>query len=298
MNANLERHRSFSQLKLAAMCGFAYQRKYHDGEVAESRSPYALLGSAFHEGVMIFEGFHHLDIWELVANSDATDVWALNAEAERDRTGMESALWNALVDYSKERLRKGIRERGLTESNLQFLGGQNLHHFYTKKIPELARNYLDIRLNDAAAGMRAADLEVGWLEVEVDIEIDGVRFVAKIDQILQDRWGHYVPRDLKTGKPSVTDPVQMEFYNWCLRHRFGIESKYGQVIYVKDKRRTYDVIRWKLDDEAIAEMLDYLMNAVRHPEALMVTGPITGHCEVCDFRSDCRFSAISGRGVA
>lgn len=265
-------HISFSQLATAARCGEEFRLKYIVGVPSDTVNIPALVGSAFHAAVEQFEMSGLSPIFD-------DDV-------------------NRLNKLTKYYVRKQMDDHSLRQDDLIQYGKQDLNFYYTERIPQVTESYLTRRYQEQQDGFRFYnDDPETYSELICEVEINGHKTLAAIDQVMQDSSGRVVIRDLKTGEPRAKDAMQMEFYRLALKYETGIEADYGQLLYVKRKKPKIEVVKFMLNDEHVAILSNRLLNAIEH-ESFLVTGPINGHCSTCSFASICEFSKVGTRGIA
>lgn len=271
-------HLSFSQVQLAAQCGEAYRRKYVEGEEVDGTNLPAMAGSAFHKAV---------ERWE-------TTMFRQGSMRN------ESFPWDEHVEMltimTKKALLEEIEKFPGTEDEIHYFGNQDLRHWRTEKLEGLAKTYLDFRQTEMARGWDwFGDEPSDMVEVEVHANIGGFPFKAMIDTIYHDSRELVVIRDLKTGEAKNHHTMQLEQYRLALKRATGIEADYGQLLYVKRKTPYVQVVDWNLSDDEVEEMAVRLRANVKG-NTLMINGPFTGHCTVCDFRPTCPWGDVTPHG--
>lgn len=271
-------HLSFSQLQLAAQCGEAYRRKYVEGETVEGTNLPAMVGSAFHAAVEEWETkFFRNDVLLNVAFG-----WDQQVEPLEMMT--KQALLRELDAFDGE------------PHEVHYFGNQDLHHWRTEKIKGLAETYLDYRRTECDRGWNwFGEQPSDMLEVEVHADIGGFPFKAVIDMIYFDSQGRLVIRDLKTGEAKPHHTMQLEAYRLALKRALGVEAVYGQLLYVKRSKPYVQVVDWNLTDEQVEEQA-FRLRANVEGNTLMINGPYTGHCSVCDFRPTCPWGDVTPHG--
>lgn len=271
-------HVSFSQVQLAAQCGEAYRRKYVEGEVVISENLPGMAGSAFHKAVEQWEG----SMFRNEKLRDPDFPWPEHVEM--------------LTIMTKRVLLDLIEEFPGEPEEITTYGKQDLHHWQTEKIEGLAQTYLDYRQLEMERGWDwFGDSPEEMLEVEVRAEIGGFPFLAYIDMIYFDSQGRLVIRDLKTGEAKNYHTMQVEQYRLAVARTLGIEADYGQLLYVKRSKPYVQVVKWELADAHIDEMSRRLRANVEG-NTLMVNGPFTGHCTVCEYRPTCPWGDVTPHG--
>lgn len=253
---------SFSQLSLAASCGEAYRRKYIAGEDEPSGLP-AEAGTAVHQAIEVWEPEHG------AAAVSATD-------------GTE------LLDLAKAFLRAVPDVR-----QMRHYGKQDFDWWITEGLKARVDNYLSHRKAELASGW------TWWAGVETPFEIPlaatfaDYDFTGYVDQALSDSRGRVVLRDVKSGREKASHAMQVELYCLAIRQRYDLDRDdvYGQVLYLNGKKPKVIPVAPILDvadaDRMVADLL-----AMREHSLFPVTGPFTGHCDVCSFRPDCVFGHV------
>lgn len=271
-------HMSFSQMQLAAQCGEAYRRKYIEGHTPGPENLPAMVGSAFHSAVELWEGAMYREV------------------------GIRSPKfgWSEQVDFlelmTKKQLNIRLDEYELPVETIITYGNQDLEHWRREKIRGLAETYLDFRRVEVTRGWDWFGEEPSdMLEVTVKGDIGGHPFLGQIDMIYLDSRGRLVIRDLKTGEAKSFHAMQVHQYRVALLRDLGIFADYGQLLYVKRTKPYVQVVAWDLEDQYIDEMARRLRENVEG-NTLMVNGPFTGHCTNCDFQNDCPWSDVTPHG--
>ena len=271
-------HISFSQMELAAQCGEAYRRKYIEGHPADSTNLPAMAGTAFHRAVQRWE----------------------TAMYRQPQLLHDDFPWPDHVDVLEVMTKKALLDEldqfpGEPEE-VPYFGKQDLQHWRKEKLRGLAATYLDYRQLETSRGWHwvgAGPEEM--LEVEVRALIGGHEFLGFIDMLFIDSSGRLVIRDLKTGEAKAFHAMQLEQYRLALKRATGVEADYGQLLYVKREKPYVQVVKWGLSDDHIDEMARRLRENVEG-NTLMVNGPFTGHCTVCDFRPVCPWGDVTPHG--
>ena len=273
-------HMSFSQVQLAAQCGEAYRRKYIEGAASGPENLPAMAGSAFHAAAEGWETAYFRSDVPTAAAIANDDVW-----------------WSEQVELLEVMTKKALNESlDAYDGELITYGNQDLRFWRKEKIKGLAQTYLDYRRVEFERGFDwfGAGPEDS-VEVECRAEIGGFPFLGMIDMIFLDSKGRTVIRDLKTGESKGFHVMQLEQYRLALKRAHGVEAAYGQLLYVKRSKPYLQVIDWNLEDGEIDEMVARVRANVEG-NTLMVNGPFTGHCAVCDFSADCPWGDVTAHG--
>lgn len=281
---------SFSQLKLAAVCGEAYRRRYVEGEQLGALTVPAMVGSAFHESLPAFESSLRLarpDDPELAAQG----FWF----PEMDRA---IGLLSSLV---RHRINEELREKGVTSESLFHYGKQDLGYYFRNKLPGMAERYITYRYVEETERHFCWAIEddpTKSIEVESLVEISGHPFLSYIDQVFCDSHGRVVIRDIKTGNPAAGDAMQIEQYRLSLWRSHGIVADYGQLLYVgKGDQAKPQVVKFDLSDHDLDQMTGRVLRQVGQGTWL-INGPFTGACGNCEFQMDCSWGNVSPHGTS
>jgi len=273
-------HVSFSQVQLAAQCGEAYRRKYVENDVVVNENLPGMAGSAFHKAVERWETGFFRD--ERLRSPDFD--WQTQVE-------MLTIMTKKVLLTKVEEFDELYPDKEITH-----YGGQDLHHWQTEKIEGLAQTYLDYRQLEMERGWDwFGDEPSDMLEVEVRTEVGGYPFLAYVDMIYRDSKDRLALRDLKTGETKSFHTMQLEQYRLAVSRALGIEADYGQLLYVKRSKPYLQVVKWELGDADIDEMSRRL-RANMEGNTLMVNGPFTGHCTVCEYRPSCPWGDVTPHG--
>ena len=267
-------HLSFSQLLVYARCPKQYQFKYLHSFIVDGANLPALVGSAFHAGAEEFERDRkfHFD--------------SPQASAE-------------LIRLTRQSLTATMDVEGIAEDDLITFGKQDLKHWMGKGIPGLAKQYLAMREEESHNGTDLAwGMHTPPLEVKVtDNDAGGHPVIGFIDQVLVDSKDRPFIRDLKTGKPKHEHIMQLEVYRYLYQREFGVSPDYGQLAYVSPTNYTFEVIKFSLSSDAVADLLNDIEALVLH-RVFPPLGTINGSCGQCDFRNVCPYGNVAGRGTS
>ena len=153
---------------------------------------------------------------------------------------------------------------------------------------------------DAAAGMirtfmrwdqEAADRgsEIVGVEQEFKMDVDGIKFVGKMDRVDKERDGRYVVTDYKTGKTptrqsEIAHDVQMNLYALAAKSIYGeLPDKTMQLFVLRNKE-----VPNKIDEAALDKERDAILGMARAIlDGKFPANPSYQGCRWCDYVQIC-----------
>lgn len=254
-------HRSVSQLKQYERCPYSYKLARID-RVWQRPAAWTAQGSAVHKAI------------------ELTELQGL---------GLEQAKRHFIDEYCRQ-------ISTLTEVTPRFdywawsgpYGGEvDIERRYRLGLEQIEKYF---------AWMDAHPEEVIWLaddgtpgiELEFDIDLDGVRVRGVIDQVVKDGDG-LIARDVKTGR-LPEDFVQLGVYSVALAKQFGATVSRGDFWMAKSGKATYPYDLSEYTESVVTQMFHELDRNIG--AGLFPPRPQASKCRVCDVRSSCEFSVV------
>lgn len=247
----VRRHTSFGQVSLMARCGQRYYRDYILG-----------LQDDFEKSLATEAGSA---VHELLEEFEQLGGYDLDVDTMRD------AL------------------RSIPDADsLKVWGKKDLRWWINKAAPKMVDFYNNLR----AAEMRQGYEPVAW---EYDVEYttpDGQLFIGSVDRILfNEKRGHYVPGDWKTGKRKEQDKLQVDMYRRVLIDDGRFTPIEFSRVYYLVANHTETVLPSLMGSD-----LDRMVDDTRGG-SYAYSGPLTGECDWCPHKPDCPVGSLGDSNV-
>lgn len=255
-----KRHRrSVSQLSSFSRCGESYRLEKIE-KAPRRPAAWLLQGIGFHTATQMWE-----NTLREMPRSEVLDIYF----AEYDRLYQEElakepdiSRWLAGGRNKPENDIPRRRERGAE----QVTGYMD----YAEQAPERPWMLFD---------------EVPALEIEFELDFDGIRVVGFIDQVIQFPDGGIIPRDLKTGTKQPDWDIQLGVYGLALREEFGLDVHFGDFYMAKNNAPLPMVSLERFDREYLTNLFKNLDAGIQAGAFVPNPGNACGTCAVSDYCS-------------
>lgn len=121
------------------------------------------------------------------------------------------------------------------------------------------------------------------LEVEFEVDFEGVAVRGFIDQVIEHPDGSILPRDLKTGTKLPEWDIQLGVYGLALQELFGLEIHYGDFYMAKNNAPTTPSSLSRFTREYLTGLFHNLDAGINAGAFL----PNPGNCGTCSVADYC-----------
>lgn len=128
------------------------------------------------------------------------------------------------------------------------------------------------------------------IELRFDIELDKVKVIGYIDQVIE--WYESSPtylrlRDIKTGK-NPGDTLQLKVYDIAMDQQFGVQIGEGDYFMVEKGKptKTYDLAQ--MSEQQVTDLFGKMNEGVMAEE--FEPSPSPDKCRMCPVRAACQFA--------
>lgn len=243
------RTRSISQLKAFTRCGEAFRlERFLRADVPRRPAAWTILGSAFHEWVLDWEGAKRPEYDPL----SFTDIYDRMVEEEWEKQP-DPDYW--IMPPRTKSVKVSIanyRQRGLSQLDV-----------YVPRVLE-------------------SSWEISHLEEEFELDLDGIVVRGGVDRILHyPADDTYVVEDIKTGNLKGEDDIrQLAFYAFVARELWGLPVNEGRYWFTKMDRGSEFVDLTKYDKKFWVEEFKKLDRGINEGVFLASPGEPCGICSV------------------
>lgn len=204
-------HRSHSQRTQYLRCGKQYELARID-RVPEIPAAWTIGGKAFHTAIEIYEReYRGRPLDEIVAIF--TDEY-------------DTLTAQALAEFPIEEWQTSGRRKPENDLEIRRDLGQHWVRLYAAWAD--AEPWEIATLPDGSRG----------IEIEFDVDFQGVPVKGYIDQLVEYPDGTLVVRDLKTGSKRPNEASQLGLYKVALEQNYGLEVPYGDFYLARDAKVT------------------------------------------------------------
>lgn len=128
------------------------------------------------------------------------------------------------------------------------------------------------------------------IELRFDIELDKVKVVGYIDQVIE--WFESQPRhlglrDIKTGK-NPGDTLQLKVYDIAMEKQFGVNIGEGDYFMVEKGKPTKKYDLTQMSELQVTDLFGRMDEGVRAEE--FEPSPDPDKCRMCPVRAACQFA--------
>nr|WP_246430724.1 PD-(D/E)XK nuclease family protein [Streptomyces rectiverticillatus] len=252
------RRRSHSQFSQYKRCGHEYE---HSRVLRTPQAPAAWFaqGTAVHAAIEQFEKSART-----LTKVQAVDAYVAAWADEQEKMFKVEPDVNRWRVIGRKRPSKDLEDRYL-EGHRQVVGYVD----YVKSSGETVWSLPD--------GKPA-------VEVEFNVELDGVPVLGYIDQIIEHPDLGLMVRDIKTGTKLPTDPLQLVLYKMAMKIQFDVDVQYGDYWMGKNLAPTDPYWLGNVDAAWLADQYRQMDIAERNGVYLANPGD---HCRVCGFKGQC-----------
>jgi hypothetical protein len=123
------------------------------------------------------------------------------------------------------------------------------------------------------------------IELDLSCDVNGVEVKMYADRLTTSLVnGEVSVTDIKTGRKSPTNPLQLAFYRYGVKQKYGIDLDYGQYWMV----RTGKIVTKPLSPFTDA-VIEGLVAKFDHARKALAFVPNVGSCTWCSFKPKCEF---------
>ncbi|MDG9711125.1 RecB family exonuclease [Streptomyces sp. DH10] len=259
-------HRSVSQYQTFVRCGEAY-RLEKVAKAPQTPAAWFHQGTAFHEAVELWEKSNRRHGPDQMAEWFETAWQREHAKALEVEPDTSKWLTGGKIKPAVDIERR--HEKGLAQVDAYFWYAQEA----------------EWKIWEPAEGIKA-------IELPFELDLDGVRVIGYIDQVVEYPDGHLRVRDLKTGTKLPDTAFQLAMYDHALDDMFGVKPGFGDFYMAKNNAPTDP---WNLQDytrEKITRWLKNMDQAVKL--GLFLPNPGDA-CRTCNVRRFCDFNGQDAR---
>lgn len=251
------KHRSVSQFKQYERCPFSYKLARID-KVWQRPAAWLAQGSAVHEAI----------------------------EA-REKSGRTLTLEQA-QDVFRESYQRHIREACEVTPNFDYWfrsgpygGEQDIERRFNIGLEQVEKYFSWSTGHPEERFWTAPDGTLG-IELEFDIDLDGVLVRGYIDQVLED-----CVRDVKTGN-TPGDEFQLATYKVALKKQYGLDINQGDYWMGRSGKPTYpyDLSGWT--ERRVTDLFHELEDNIQAER--FEPDPEPSKCAFCDVNTSCPFA--------